>query len=171
MNSSNYLSENRDDVYSFINSNFNYYIPLWERIEKEGRIFSWNWASFLFFPFWLFYRKMYFCGIIYSLIYCFINTILSLIINPLIKSNHIFEIIILICTYIIMSLSGVLGNWIYYKHTVINIKKNKRKYKESDSIKNELSKSGGTSNISIFLFPLIYIIPQIIIDFIETNML
>ena len=70
-----------------------------------------------------------------------------------------------------MSFSGVFGNWIYYKHTVINIKKIKQKYKESDSIKNELSKTGGTSNISIFLFPLIYVIPQLIIDLIETNML
>lgn len=47
------------------------YIPKFQRMAKEGKKNTWNWAAFFFAPFWFIYRKMYGWGIL-ALILCVI---------------------------------------------------------------------------------------------------
>lgn len=44
------------------------YIPKFYRMEKTGKKISWNWAAFLFAPYWYFYRKMYALGAIFMVL-------------------------------------------------------------------------------------------------------
>ena len=53
-----------------------YYLNKFRAMES-GEKFTWNWAAFLFSPFWFFYRKMYKTGIIFLTIRTCISILLS----------------------------------------------------------------------------------------------
>lgn len=50
------------DTAEYVRLGVDQYIPKFYRLEKTGKKLSWNWAAFLFSPFWFFYRKLYAVG-------------------------------------------------------------------------------------------------------------
>lgn len=61
--------ENNQDLpewFSLIQTSRKNYIHIWEKFSKRKEV-VWNWSAFLFGPFWLLYRKMYFWVIVYHL--------------------------------------------------------------------------------------------------------
>ncbi|MGN0520691.1 MAG: RING finger protein [Candidatus Fimenecus sp.] len=50
------------DTAEFVQSASRRYIPKFYAMEKAGKKTSWNWAAFLFAPYWYFYRKLYGIG-------------------------------------------------------------------------------------------------------------
>lgn len=50
------------DVEIYAQINASRYIEKFRRIDQLGRRVSWNWAAFLFSPYWFFYRKLYRLG-------------------------------------------------------------------------------------------------------------
>lgn len=50
------------DTAEYVRLGVDRYIPKFYRLEKTGKKLSWNWAAFLFSPFWFFYRKLYAVG-------------------------------------------------------------------------------------------------------------
>lgn len=50
------------DTAEFVQSGAARYIPKFYAMEKSGKKVSWNWAAFLFAPYWFFYRKLYAVG-------------------------------------------------------------------------------------------------------------
>ena len=52
------------DTAEYIQSNTALYIPKLYKIEKSGSKLSFNWAAFLFSPYWFFYRKMAKIGVL-----------------------------------------------------------------------------------------------------------
>jgi hypothetical protein len=174
MNQSDFLSQNRDDLYVFLNNNIEYYMHNWEYLEKNKRIISWNWASFLFFPFWLFYRKMYLFGFFYAIFFmvldkCIDATSVYQWLHNIINNKILYEVITSLLNIIIASVFGLFGNWLYYQFAIKKITKIKHKITDSVIIKSVLIKNGGVSFKSIILFPIIYSSYDIIVDFIKTN--
>ncbi len=55
------------DLADSVGSNTAYYIPRFRRIATSGSG-GWNWAAFLFGPYWLIYRKNYLLGILYFVV-------------------------------------------------------------------------------------------------------
>lgn len=63
------LGENTvGDCAEFIGVNAHKYIPKMYKAEREGKKISWNWAAFIFAPYWFFYRKMQIAGAVCMLI-------------------------------------------------------------------------------------------------------
>lgn len=50
------------DTAEYVRFHADRYIPKFYALEKSGKKLSWNWAAFLFSPFWFFYRKLYAVG-------------------------------------------------------------------------------------------------------------
>ncbi len=160
-----------DDAKQFVMANTHRYIPKFASFQKKGKI-SWNWMAFLFPSAWMFSRKMYKGGIITALI-----TILSNLMRfPFTKwvnsvgidmSRYSAEavkqlseklpeaggaIILLAFFGGVLSLAlclfcGMLGDYIYKKHTVSAVKKIKQ---ESEDINEDYRKKGGV-NLMLFL--------------------
>ncbi|MFA9556617.1 DUF2628 domain-containing protein [Evansella sp. AB-rgal1] len=63
--------EFKNDVIDFVESNSTYYINKWTSHKSPMSFSGWNWVSFLFTPFWLAYRNMYF----HVLTYFFVITL------------------------------------------------------------------------------------------------
>lgn len=51
--------ENRDEERAFVATNYEYYGPKFVEIRNSNKRTSWNWAAFLFTPYWCIYRRMY----------------------------------------------------------------------------------------------------------------
>ena len=47
------------DLYTFIQTNQQFYINKFQKMQQNNSKASWNWSSFLFSAYWLAYRKMY----------------------------------------------------------------------------------------------------------------
>lgn len=50
------------DTAEYVRTSATRYIPKFYKMEKSGAKASWNWAAFLFSPYWFFYRKLYAVG-------------------------------------------------------------------------------------------------------------
>ena len=48
-----------EDLLKYSGKNGDYYVKFLDRFKADEDFFSWNWMAFLFFPFWLLYRKLW----------------------------------------------------------------------------------------------------------------
>ena len=159
------------DVKDFTASNSQRYVSRFWRI-KTSKKKSFNWAAFLFPHAWYFYRKMYLPGILffvlmtiaslfsmayvtvinafpdealvnYGTIYAYmLNNMGSLNLTPIYVSfaGLVGEIIIRV-------ISGLVGDKIYYKHTLENVKKVKAKQDDSVPLRFALAHKGNVNMI------------------------
>ncbi|MDR0942868.1 MAG: DUF2628 domain-containing protein [Holosporales bacterium] len=81
-----------------------YYLSAFKELENRKK-FSWNWAAFFFFDFWMLYRKMY----LECLICCCASSMIYGMICHYFEFNEIFYWIL--CKVIL----GIWGNQLYYK--------------------------------------------------------
>ncbi len=63
------------DTAEYIQMNANKYIPKMYKMEKTNSKVSFNWASFLFTPYWFFFRKMYVTGFVLMLVLLFSSAV------------------------------------------------------------------------------------------------
>ncbi len=52
-----------EDIQHLIGVKSEYYVPKFQEMKSRNKQTSWNWAAFLFAPYWLIYRKMYGYGV------------------------------------------------------------------------------------------------------------
>jgi len=119
------------DLADFIGDNYDFYFRKKSTIQQKRSIVSWNWCSFLFGYYWLFYRKMY----LYGFTYLFIAFLLSIVLLP---------------TGIFLGIAiGMFGNHLYLKYaeSKVAIAKNMDPVNKSAFIQ----KKGGTSGLAVFL--------------------
>ncbi len=79
----NYSSETidgikEDELAAVVGNNVQYYMPRFRRMAHGGSG-GWNWAAFLFSPYWLFYRKQYLLGSIYLVVFLLTNIVSGIV--------------------------------------------------------------------------------------------
>lgn len=89
------------DIQHLIGVNSEYYVSKFQEIKAQNNQASWNWAAFLFGPYWMIYRRMYGYGTAF-LAAIFLITLI----------NSLFLSLISFGIYIVV---GILGNSIYMK--------------------------------------------------------
>ncbi len=152
----------------FVAQNTQYYMPRFLKMAQSGSSVSWNWAAFLWTPYWLWYRKQYLAGTI-TLLFQVLTAVtyafftynylgLGTGFTPMDLSNAWFELLNNSATYpsalrwmtvwLLLSLLeslihigfGLLGNYFYYQLARRRI----RRWNQNNSLV-PLSSIGGIS--------------------------
>jgi len=174
-----------DEAKQFVAANTHRYIPKFAAFSKKKKS-SWNWLAFLFPSPWMFSRKMYMGGVITGVISIVANLLTvpfyAQLINLGIKINNyniqtasevvksLGELspgaIITFCAALAISLCmslvcGILGDYIYKKHTISTVKQIKT---ENGDVATDYRKKGGV-NIFGFLIAMLLLdyIPSLIV--------
>lgn len=166
------------DLAAFVGQNPQYYVPRFKRIA-EGRRVSWNWAAFLFPQYWLFFRKQYLWGALYTLYQILYQVFAYAVFEPFLGSSGEFDLralmeglagtplfyVLYIAALVSAGLGvvfGLFGNALYYHSAVKKI----RAYREDHPLyyAQELRELGGVS----LVLPLIaYFAPNVILQIIS----
>ncbi|WP_297454313.1 zinc-ribbon domain-containing protein [Persephonella sp.] len=125
---------------AYVQTKLDYYIPKFVEFRTLDKKASWNWPAFFFTPLWFAYRKMLGYGVL----------VMVLSIIPLVG-------------LIVSILSGIYGNYIYYKKVNEEVQKAivQSKYLNTDP-RIILAGKGGTSIANLFILFGIAIIISII---------
>lgn len=91
-----------------VGKNYEYYKPIFEVFEKEGKTKSFNPQALLFSPFWYVYRKMTYKGAVIIGIQACLATVAYYLKTPLWISIYVLSFLIYLRT-------GFYGNYDYYK--------------------------------------------------------
>ncbi len=148
------MSLTHEELKLFVKSKDNYYTLKWTNMKTKNTIFSWNWASFIFGPFWMIYRKLYLIGLLVIIIYSASYIVLSHFVlkKPVIDivlfgysiKNLLLPFVVLTLYIFISFLWGKIANYLYYR----SIERKSRSIKETISEfaqqKSEFEKRGGT---------------------------
>lgn len=94
-----------------VGKKYEYYKPIFEVFEKEGKVKSFNLQALLFAPFWYVYRKMTYRGAIIVGIQACLATLAYSLKTPLWISVYLLSFLIYLRT-------GFYGNYDYYKRIV-----------------------------------------------------
>lgn len=140
------LSEKEVDWQLFLGKEFDYYRPIWHKIEQGHRV-QFNIYAFIFSGTWAAYRKMY--AVFFVL--CFFNISLDYIPVLLGFSGIGTTLIPLILSWIGFLLWGFFGNLIYYKSAIKKIAAIKAAQHSKSLEEQSIIKAGGTD----FTFPII----------------
>lgn len=137
-----------DNLFKFIGAkNLDYYAKVFRRNKEKDNFVSWNWAAFLFAPFWLAYRKMY--G--WLAIFLVADTIAEGIGTMSVVVGILLKIAIIVIV-------GIFGNCIYLSHCKKKINSINSELEDYEN-KDEVTKAnGGTSGLSVVIFFLAIII-------------
>ena len=150
----------------FIGPHASYYILAWSNMK--GRWASWNWSAFLFGDAWLFYRKMYLYGVIYSL--C------RVLLTPLLTAPNFFktpldvDLIALLAPHTLLMnvVLGIAGNHLYFRHAKKKIDSASAKH-EAHHLLLSIEAMGGVSVVALLLIPLFALIEHLIPFLLDTN--
>ncbi|MBQ4154767.1 MAG: DUF2628 domain-containing protein [Clostridia bacterium] len=157
------------EIANYVAVNTPRYVPKFFKLHQKNKS-SWNWGAFLFPYAWFFYRKIYFPGILFFLLYT-ICSLMGLAVN-LSFENLVFENYQQMANYIVqnastinmvpllISLVGLLleiflritaalfGDWMYKTSSIERIKKAKEDLDGYDEERLRIRKMGG---VNIFL--------------------
>lgn len=139
----------------YVRTNTVSYIPKFIRFAKYRKKLSFNFAAFFLSPLWFAYRKMPLYSAITMLLsgICSIPAVLEMMVQAgfaqfSVLSTPAFSIISTLCyflNYAISIVSGLFGDYIYYKHAKSDITAIKSEIQEFSARKAAFAKSGGTS--------------------------
>ena len=95
--------------------NPHYYVPRFKRIA-EGRRVSWNWSAFLLPQYWLFFRKQYLWGALYTLYQVLYQVFAYAVLEPYMKSGAELDV-----QAIIEGISGTPQFYVLYAVAMISV--------------------------------------------------
>lgn len=177
--------ETASDMATAVGRNEHYYMPTFAQFEQSGKSTKWNWAAFIFTPFWLLYRKCYLTGalmLLFSLLQQFLVNYIEIVklnlfvegesyadmmsrIQACMMDDSLNKYLSLISLFTLVSLAlhvffGIMGNAIYEHSCLHKIRRAKQKH--GDDYQAALAVSGGTSAVLglisylvWYLFPLV----------------
>ena len=134
---SEYSEEFFADLMIFVGENSDYYMRKWYVMVIQKKVFSWNWAAFLFPWAWLAYRKMYFLSIL------FLG--LTTLVEFLVPTFSTISLLVLAIA------CGSFGNYIYYYKTVRKITLIQLTVIDPKLKGVELIRQGGTSWLAVMV--------------------
>lgn len=164
----------------FVGTNTHYYLPIFKRFKEGGRLLTWNFSAMLVPELYFSYRKMPLYALT-ALIMRFISLIPQLIMfcaqfpqygalyefaSGFDFTGTAFQGVLMLCSLIIYALmftAGLLGNKMYYSHTLKKIRKIKE-YSDGKSDVQTLNRKGGTSGLLLALFICLMAVPYIFLS-------
>ncbi len=158
--------ETTTNLAAVVDTKANYYLPRFRQITQNGKSGSWNWAAFIFGPFWLLYRKIYGYGaalLALQLLQTLITTIMYKAIgagnaqtyeelyyslqNAIESGNFTYYLLsfwlISAILFLIRIALGIFGNRLYLHHCATVIQR--ARTQTPDMTAGELASMGGTS--------------------------
>jgi hypothetical protein len=139
-----YAKITKEEYQAFIGKQADYFLPKWEKFSNK-KITSFNIYTFFFGFFWMLYRKMYSAffivlGILTAegLLEGGISAIFSIPEKTMDGINRLMMIVFGV-------LSGMLGDWLYFKEAKAKISRIKSLDLDQEEYYNQLRKKGGTS--------------------------
>jgi len=123
---------------TFVGTHFAYYRRQWRAAAQRNGM-SWNWAAFLFGPFWLAYRRMYWQVGVFAV------AISALPVAEALLDRHVPHLISLPMLYAIAVVLGMYGNQFYKWHADATIRRLRDYHWSADTVTDSLARCGGTS--------------------------
>ena len=120
---------------------FKNHIPTLEKDVTKMNMRSFNVAGFFLGIFWLCYRKMYIAAALIMLAITVIDLIMMYVLGM--ERYNILGQSTFMMVWIVMT--GILGNYLYFDHSVRQIKKTTSVTSDLNMIREQLAKKGGTS--------------------------
>ena len=183
--------ETAADVARTVARNERYYMPAFQKFEQTGKTAKWNWAAFIFTPFWLLYRKCHLMGgltLMFSLLQQVLINYIEVVkldlfatggsyadmmarIQECMADDAFNRYLSLISLLTIVSLAihlffGIFGNAIY-EHSCLN-KIRAAKQKFGDGYRDMLPVVGGTSaTLALISYCAWYFLPLVIQTFLS----
>lgn len=166
-----------DELAAVVGNNVQYYIPRFREIA-QGRSGGWNWAAFLFGPFWLFYRKQFGLGLLYFAVLLLSNISFAIVYAPVqyaeneaaaqaammqVMDNPLFYFVFALSfIFLVMKIVlGIKGNDFYSEFCSKKI--GKAKEETPDLTAAEMKSLGG---VSMGLALLSYVLSSLLIEFV-----
>ena len=124
------------------------YKKRWDSMSDRHSKLSWNWACFLFGPFWMAYRKMYKLSFGYLAVYFILELVVNMLGDGLSAIGFVDTIIWIGLT--------IFANYFYLVKSKNEVES--RKSLSAENRKKELSQAGGTSIGAVFAYGLASVI-------------
>lgn len=167
------------------------YIPKFQRMARQGKKNTWNWAAFFFAPFWFVYRKMYGWGLLALVLcliipFCFANQIVQYTQKSMAVYSQAMHQeqtgdadseqspgdlpetpnSLSVNQYVILAvqvMAAIFGNYLYKRHCEKLLIRAKQM--SGDERGKLLRSRGGTSGLALFLFIIIvYILIELTLN-------
>ncbi|MEG1835693.1 MAG: RING finger protein [Oscillospiraceae bacterium] len=162
------------DTAEFVQISANRYVPKMYKMEKMRSKISWNWAAFLFSPYWFFYRKMHTVGFLIMIVllvitgFCSTKNVLEQsqatsetlyefyqgnatqedVVRETYKMQMLPENIILtVATLSVHLYAGLFGNYHYKKKVKNDVAEIKKNSNSDENFRFMLFRKGGISGI------------------------
>lgn len=186
------------DTAEFIGVNANKYIPKMYKMEKEKKKASWNWAAFLFAPYWFFYRKIHTVGIILMVIllltsvFCTNKSVFDAQESLMNTANEFYtgnatqeqfmqeyqayikmpqNLIMMGITVAVHIYAGIMGNYHYKKKVEKDVKIIREQSQNPEQYRINLFRRGGVSAFMLLLSLLAYNCVNSALSVVLTSML
>lgn len=157
-----------EELETFVGKKADYYLEQWAGIESGQPVSRMNVPALLLSLFWLFYRKMYFIGILFFLAAVAVATISDFIFIHLLGYASIPKMYNEATTMLFPVICAAFANKWYLLHAKKKIEKIKQSILSKTLQLTTIKKEGGTSIISgIFAPVLLFLIALIISAIIE----
>lgn len=120
---------------------FKNHVPTLDKDIKKVNIRSFNVAGFFLGMFWLCYRKMYIAAALIMFAITVIDLTMMYVLGM--ERYNVLGQSTFMVVWIVMT--GILGNYLYFDHSVRQIQKTTSAPSDPNSIREQLAKKGGTS--------------------------
>lgn len=92
-----------------------YYLPIFDRFDRGGSMFSWNWPAALLTQWWMLYRGMFLWGLLWYTILSYAGTLLLIAIGGAIGEGAIM-VAYALSIILAIAATGVFGNKLLHRH-------------------------------------------------------
>ncbi|HHY28797.1 DUF2628 domain-containing protein [Desulfitobacterium sp. PCE1] len=143
----------------YIGKNADYYLRKWSKTPAPEKAFSWNWAAFFVFAFWVGYRQMY--------------VYLALLVGIMLAGDVAYIFVLgwepdIRITIVISLLMGAFGNALYYRHIRRKLDQLKESGLESEEIRRRAAAEGGPNWRGILATCLMLFLYNIILGYLTS---
>ena len=155
------LIEDKALLERFVGPNAPHYLLSWDALQR--RALSWNWSAFLFGDAWLFYRKMYGYGFLYTgLRIAFASLLISLPVLPdtLMEYDWLWQIL-MPHTLLMNLVLGLLADPLYQSHATRKLAR-ARKIFSPDHVLLGAQTLGGVSVPALLWIPVLALLESAI---------
>jgi len=134
-----YISSEEHEWKIFIGNNSDYYIPIWQKFQKQDTKVHFHLFALIFSVYWLGFRKMY----KYAIVYLLFVQIVPLLILFLLGANGQIQAQLML--FLFLPFFGLFGNWVYYNHAQKTIATIKRTHPNETSQQKAIEEAGQTN--------------------------